>query len=90
MYFPFFATEVKSGTSGLVIADRLNGHMMGIVIRGILSLYRLAGKESQLYNKPAAFRCHTITEYIAQSPHWCRPPIVSQWVLDWRLAHLCE
>jgi hypothetical protein len=53
--FLFFPTEVKRGTSGLVIADRQNGHTMGVSVRGILSLYRLAGKESQLHNKPVAF-----------------------------------
>ncbi|WEW60163.1 hypothetical protein PRK78_005648 [Emydomyces testavorans] len=55
MYFPFFSTEVKCGTSGLVIADRQNGHTMGVSVRGIVSLHRLAGKESQLHNKPVAF-----------------------------------
>lgn len=55
MYFPFFATEVKCGTSGLVIADRQNAHTMGVIVRGILLLYRLAGKESQLHNKPVAY-----------------------------------
>lgn len=28
---------------------------MGVSVRGILSLYRLAGKESQLHNKPVVF-----------------------------------
>lgn len=55
MYFPFFSTEVKCGTAGLVVADRQNGHTMGVTVRGILSLYRLAGKESQLHNRPVAF-----------------------------------
>ncbi|TAQ84192.1 hypothetical protein B7494_g7491 [Chlorociboria aeruginascens] len=55
MYLPFSSTEVKCGTSGLVIADRQNGNTMGVSVRGILSLYRLAGKESQLHNKPVAF-----------------------------------
>jgi hypothetical protein len=55
MYFPFFATEVKCGTSGLVVADRQNGHTMGVCINGILSIYRLAGKENRLHNKPIAF-----------------------------------
>jgi len=55
MYFPFFATEVKCGTSGLVIADRQNGHTMGVCINGILSIHRLAGKENQLHNKPVVF-----------------------------------
>ncbi|MCJ1314594.1 hypothetical protein MMC25_008276 [Agyrium rufum] len=55
MFFPFFSAEVKCGTSGLVIADRQNGHTMGVSVRGILSLYRLAGKEMKLHNKPVAF-----------------------------------
>jgi hypothetical protein len=50
MHFPFFSTEVECGTSGLVIADRRNGHAMGMGVRGILSLYRLAGKELELHN----------------------------------------
>jgi hypothetical protein len=55
MYFPFFATEVKCGTSGLVIADRQNGHTMGVCIHSILSIHRLAGKENQLHKQPIVF-----------------------------------
>ena len=55
MYFPFFSAEVKCGTEGLVIADRQNGNTMGVSVRGNLSLYRLAGKELELHNKPVAF-----------------------------------
>lgn len=55
MYFPFFSTEVKCGTSGLVVADRQNGHTMGVSVQSIISLYRLAGKELELHNRPIAF-----------------------------------
>src|SRR4051794_36723896 len=55
MYFPFFTTEVKCGTQGLVIADRQNGHSMGIIVPAIVHIHRLAGKESQLHNKPVAY-----------------------------------
>lgn len=55
MYFPFFSTEVKCGTSGLVVADRQNGHTMGVSVHSIVSLYRLAGKELELHNTPIAF-----------------------------------
>jgi hypothetical protein len=55
MYFPFFSTEVTSPTSGLVAADRQNGHTMGVSVQSIVSLYRLAGKELELHNKPITF-----------------------------------
>ncbi|KAF1961558.1 hypothetical protein CC80DRAFT_589895 [Byssothecium circinans] len=55
MYFLFFTTEVKCGTQGLVIADRQNAHSMGITVSGIVHIHRLAGKESQLHNKPVAY-----------------------------------
>ncbi|PQE06294.1 phosphatidylserine decarboxylase protein [Rutstroemia sp. NJR-2017a BBW] len=54
MYFPFFSTEVTCGTSGLVVADRKNGHTMGVSVQSIVSLYRLAGKELELHNMPIA------------------------------------
>jgi hypothetical protein len=42
MYFPFFTSEVKCGTAGLEIADRQNGHSMGVSVRAIVTIYRLS------------------------------------------------
>jgi len=55
VYFPFFSTGVKCGTSGLVVADRQNGHTVGVSVHSIVSLYRLASKELELHNRPIAF-----------------------------------
>lgn len=45
MYFPFLTCEV---CSDLDIADRQNAHSMTLAVRGIVELYRLAGREREL------------------------------------------
>ena len=55
IYFPFLSCEVKCGAGGLDIADRQNAHSMGIAVRAIVDLYRLAGREKELNRKILAF-----------------------------------
>ena len=55
MHFPFLTCEVKCGTTGLDIADRQNGHSMAVAVRGILELFRLGKKESDLHGEILTF-----------------------------------
>ena len=55
MYFPFFTTEVTCGSVALDIADLQNAHSMGIAVRAILTIFRLAGREIELHNKIVAY-----------------------------------
>ncbi|KAL3463008.1 hypothetical protein BJX64DRAFT_287743 [Aspergillus heterothallicus] len=45
LYFPFLTSEVRQN---LDIADNQNAHTMALCIRGIVYLYRLAGRENEL------------------------------------------
>jgi hypothetical protein len=51
MYFPFLTCEVKRGNVGLDIADRQNAHSMTIAVRGLVALFRLVGREQEVYGK---------------------------------------
>src|SRR5256714_414314 len=42
--FPFFTCEVKCGKQGLDTADRANTNSMTIALRGVVELYRRAGR----------------------------------------------
>lgn len=55
MYFAVLTSEVKCGTMGLDIADRQNANSMGTAINMLTTLFRLAGRESELHNKPIVF-----------------------------------
>lgn len=55
MHFPFLTCEVKCGTTGLDIADRQNGHSMAVAVRGIVELFRLGKKESDLHGELLTF-----------------------------------
>lgn len=55
MYFPFLTSEVKSGTAGLDVADRQNGHSMGVAVRAIIFLYQLAKRQTELHRRLLAF-----------------------------------
>lgn len=55
MHFPFLTCEVKCGTTGLDIADRQNGHSMTLAVRGIVELFKLAKRESELHRELLTF-----------------------------------
>lgn len=55
MHFPFLTCEVKCGTTDLDIADRQNGHSMAVAVRGIVELFRLEKKESELHGELLTF-----------------------------------
>ena len=55
MYFPFFTCEVKSGAAALDVADRQNAHSMTLAVRGIVELFRAAGREKELNGQILAF-----------------------------------
>lgn len=55
MHFPFLTCEVKSGTTGLDIADRQNGHSMAVAVRGIVELFKLGKRESELHRELLTF-----------------------------------
>lgn len=55
MYFPFLTCEVKSGTTGLDIADRQNSHSNTLAVRGYVELFRLAKRENELHRNVVTF-----------------------------------
>lgn len=55
MYFPFLACEVKCGTAALDVADRQNAHSMTLAARGIVELFRLVKRESEVHRKIISF-----------------------------------
>ncbi|WEW59587.1 hypothetical protein PRK78_005061 [Emydomyces testavorans] len=55
MYFPFLTSEVKSATAGIDIADRQNAHSMGVAIKAIFLIFRLAKRHRELHRKLLTF-----------------------------------
>lgn len=55
MYFPFLTCEVKSGRSGLDIADGQNLHSMTLAVRAIVELFRLVNRTEELNREVLAF-----------------------------------
>ncbi|KAL7924679.1 hypothetical protein ACQKWADRAFT_285659 [Trichoderma austrokoningii] len=55
MHFPFLACEVKCGAEALEYADRQNAHSMTLAVRGVVELFRLVKRESELHLQILAF-----------------------------------
>ncbi|KAL2832101.1 hypothetical protein BDW59DRAFT_157562 [Aspergillus cavernicola] len=55
MYFPFMASEVKSKTTGLHVADHQNSHSMALCLRGVIYLFKLVKREQELDHKILGF-----------------------------------
>ncbi|KAL2157245.1 hypothetical protein VTH06DRAFT_6285 [Thermothelomyces fergusii] len=55
MSFPFLTCEVKTGTTGLDIADRKNAHSMTLAVRGIVQLFRAVNRENEVNRQILAF-----------------------------------
>jgi hypothetical protein len=55
MHFPFLACEVKCGAEALDFADRQNAHSMTLAVRGVVELFRLVDRESELHLRILAF-----------------------------------
>ena len=55
MYFPFFTGEVKCGRQGLDLAGRPNAHSMTIHMRGVVDIYRRAGRLLDLHRRALGF-----------------------------------
>ncbi|KIW58786.1 hypothetical protein PV05_03283 [Exophiala xenobiotica] len=53
--FPFFACEVKCGKQALDIADRANTNSMTIALRGVVALYRRAGRAIDVHRRFLGF-----------------------------------
>jgi hypothetical protein len=55
MYFPFPTCEVKCGAAALDITDRQNAHSMTMAVRGIVELFRLVKRETEVHQQILAF-----------------------------------
>ena len=55
MYFPFFACEVKCGSSALDFADRQNAHSMTVAVRALVELFRSVKREKELNREILTF-----------------------------------
>lgn len=55
LYFPFLACEVQCGAGDLAIADRQNAHSMTLAARGVVELFRLVGRETEVHRQILAF-----------------------------------
>jgi hypothetical protein len=55
MYFPFLTCEVKCGVAALDVADRQNAHSMTMAVRGIVELFRLVKRETEIHQQILAF-----------------------------------
>ncbi|KAI9675160.1 MAG: hypothetical protein M1829_003520 [Trizodia sp. TS-e1964] len=55
MFFPFLTCEVKCGATGLDIADRQNAHSMTLAVRGIVELFKLVKRETELHRNLQTF-----------------------------------
>lgn len=55
IHFPFLTCEVKCGAEALDFADRQNAHSMTLAVRGVVELFRLVNRESELHLQILAF-----------------------------------
>jgi hypothetical protein len=55
IYFPFLTTEVKCGKSELDLADRANANSMTIAVRGVVELFRKAGRPMDIHRRALGF-----------------------------------
>jgi hypothetical protein len=55
MYFPFLTCEVKCGAAALDVADRQNAYSMTMALRGIVELFRLVKRETEIHQEILAF-----------------------------------
>ncbi|PWY84876.1 hypothetical protein BO70DRAFT_313158 [Aspergillus heteromorphus CBS 117.55] len=55
MLFPFFTAELRSSTGSLEIASRKNAHSMTRALRGVVELFKLAGRQDELHRRPLGF-----------------------------------
>ena len=55
IYFPFLTSEIKGGKSALDLADRANINSMTIAVRGVVELFRKAGRLIELHRRIIAF-----------------------------------
>lgn len=53
--FPFLTTEVTCGATALDIADRQNALSQTIALRGLVTLFRLVGREQELHREIVGF-----------------------------------
>lgn len=53
--FPFLTTEVKCGATALDVADLQNAVSQTIVLRGLVTLFRLVRREQELHRKVLGF-----------------------------------
>lgn len=69
-YFPFLTVEVKCGAGELDVADRQNAHSMTLAVRGVVELYRLAGREKELHQQILAFSVSHDDRYVRIYGHY--------------------
>ena len=53
--FPFLTTEVKCGAIALDVADRQNAVSQTCALRGLVTLFRIVGREQELHRKVLGF-----------------------------------
>ncbi|KAK5203095.1 hypothetical protein LTR99_011068 [Exophiala xenobiotica] len=51
IYFPFLISEVNCGKQGLDLADRPNAHSMTVALRGVVPVYRKAGRAAEVHRR---------------------------------------
>jgi hypothetical protein len=70
MYFPFFTSEVECGASALEVADRKNAHSQTVGLRGLIELFRLAGRENEVHREINGFSISHSDEYVRVWGHY--------------------
>ncbi|KAF4546982.1 Hypothetical protein D9617_77g092360 [Elsinoe fawcettii] len=55
IYFPYLTAEVKCGRQGLDLAERPNMHSMTVAMRGVVDLYRRAGRTEEVHRRVLGF-----------------------------------
>ncbi|KAF9740487.1 hypothetical protein PMIN01_00026 [Paraphaeosphaeria minitans] len=55
MFLPFFSAEVKCGAAALDVVNRQNARTQYVCLRGLYTLFRLAGRENELHREVNGF-----------------------------------
>jgi len=70
MHFPFLASEVKSGSGGLEVADRQNAHSMTLAVRAVVNLYRTVNRVKEIDREILAFSVSHDSKYVRIYGHF--------------------
>ncbi|CAJ2508421.1 Uu.00g134470.m01.CDS01 [Anthostomella pinea] len=70
MFLPFLTSEVKCGAGALDVADRQNAHSQVVALRGLVELFRLVGRETELHRQINGFSVSHSDEYVRIWGHY--------------------